>query len=281
MFKRFVKLWQGFCKFILSEKKWCWPRQSDVLILDSTRPGAVLMEYLEPWSPEVLYMRGEQFNIPVLLSSFFKPESIINAYTNSYIEKVCPRLVVTFMDTYVNFFTLSKKNPGVKTLFVQNGLRGYYYSIFEKFESLDSEITSKFFVDYMLVFGLDIGKEYSRCIGGDMVVMGSVKNNLARKEKLPQRDVIAFVSQWRQTDEVEIDGEYYTFKEFWVEPDRIVVQCLMQYAKARNKRLMIIPNRLKNPSEDLVRREEDYYRELLGSEPEILPIGTLSCLSGC
>ena len=139
MLKRLIGFWRGFLKIIFSEKKWFWPRQSEVLILDGIQ-SVVFEEYLKPWNPEVLYMRGEQFNIPVFLSSFFKPESSffkpesrIHAYTNSYIEKVRPRLIVTFIDNYVNFYAISKKYPDIKTLFVQNGTRGYYHSVFEAY----------------------------------------------------------------------------------------------------------------------------------------------------
>ena len=123
MFKRLIKLCKSFNKLVLAEKKWCWPRQSDVLILDATEPGAVLAEYLEPWNPQVLHMRGEQFYIPVLLASFLRRGSRVNAYTDCFIEKVSPRLLVTFMDHYVHFYTLSKKHPEVKTLFIQNGMK--------------------------------------------------------------------------------------------------------------------------------------------------------------
>jgi hypothetical protein len=60
MFKRLIRLWQGIYKVILSEKKWCWPRQSKVLVLDATQPG-VFEDYLKPWNPEVLHIRGEVF----------------------------------------------------------------------------------------------------------------------------------------------------------------------------------------------------------------------------
>ena len=60
-----------------------------MLIFDATQQG-VLMEYLKQWSPEVLYLRGEQFNIPVLLASFFRRGSRMNAYADCFIETVCP-----------------------------------------------------------------------------------------------------------------------------------------------------------------------------------------------
>jgi surface carbohydrate biosynthesis protein len=62
------------------------------------------------------------------------------------------------MDNYVNFYTISKKYPGVKTLFVQNGMRAYQSDVFDILTTLDSETTKNLFVDYMMVFGTGIGK---------------------------------------------------------------------------------------------------------------------------
>tara|TARA_Y100001960_G_scaffold188289_1_gene197437 strand:- start:115 stop:1332 length:1218 start_codon:yes stop_codon:yes gene_type:complete len=278
MLKRLIGFWRGFFKVIFSKKKWCWPRRSEVLILDGIRPY-VFKEYLKPWNPEVLYIRGEQFNIPVFISSFFKPESSffkpesrINAYMNSYIEKVRPRLIVTFTDNYLKFYAISKKYPDITTLFVQNGLRGYYFSVFEVFNELDSKTTCDFFVDYMLVFGSHIGEKYSECIAGETVIMGSMKNNMVRKEESPQKGVIALVSQYRKDDGFYMKDVFVPFKEFWTKPDSLVVQCLQEYAKNNNKRLMIIPAGLRNPSIDLIEEEKDYYKELMGEEPEFFKL---------
>ena len=62
MFTRVRQLWSIVHYGIRAKKAWSWPRKSDVLIFDATNQ-TVLMEYLHPWSPEVLHVRGEQINI--------------------------------------------------------------------------------------------------------------------------------------------------------------------------------------------------------------------------
>jgi surface carbohydrate biosynthesis protein len=267
MFKGFIRLWKSFCKFALSEKKWCWPRQSEVLIYDAAQQE-VLNEYLNQWSPEVLHLRGEQYNMPVLLTSFFKRGSRVDAYVDCFMEKVRPRLIITIMDFSLEFYTISKRHPKIKTLAIQIGLRGYYYSVFETFDDLDSEVTNNFFVDYMMMFGSGVGKKYSQCIAGDTVIMGAIKNNMVPKEKSTRRGVISFVSQWRQSSGVKLGETYYSFEDFWTKPDGLVIQCLINYAKIKNRQLMIIP--CKYTSNDLRKKEEAYFRELMGSEPEFL-----------
>ena len=118
----------------------------------------------------------------------------------------------------------------------------------------------------MLVFGSEIGKKYSQYIAGDTVTMGSIKNNMVRKEKLARSGVIAFVSQWRQLSGANLGGTYYSFEEYWAKPDGLVIQCLMHYAKLKNKQLKIIPSQW--ASNDLRDKEEAYFRGLMGCEPE-------------
>ncbi len=272
MLKRIKKIWSSFCRVILSEKKWCWPRQSEVLIFDASRQ-VVLKEFLKGCSPEVLHLRGEQFNVPVLLASFFKRGSRADAYVDCFIEKVSPRLIVTYIDNNISFYTISKRHPGVKTLFIQNGSRGYYCDVFESLNKAEQSFLQKLKVDYMLVFGSEIGKKYSRYVAGDTVLIGSIVNNGARKEKSPRLGVIAFVSQWRQSSGINLGGTFYSFDNFWRKPDDLIIQCLINYARLKNKQLVIILGQ--RASDDLRSNEEAYFRKLMGSEPEFLcPLGS-------
>ncbi len=266
MFKRIKKNWRSFCRVILSEKKWCWPRQSEVLIFDAVQQD-VLKECLKRWSPEVLHLRGEQYNMPVLLASFFKRGSRVDAYADCFIEKVCPRLIVTLIDNNLNFYTISKRHPKIKTLFIQNGYRGYYSDVFELLDKAEQSFLRKLKVDYMLVFGSEIGKKYSRYIAGDTVLMGSIKNNMVRKEKLARSGVIAFVSQWLPGD-VCMGGVFIAEEGFYGKTDRPIIQCLVRYAEENNKRVMIISRHSKD--DDLRVAEKAYFKDLMGSEPEYL-----------
>ena len=122
VFKGINRLWRGILYFIRAKKIWSLPRQSDALIYDAVLKEH-LLEYLNPWHPEVLHLRGEQINMRVLFSSLFRSGAGLDSYVDCFIEKVQPRLVVTFIDNSVHFYTISKKYPEVKTLFIQNGLR--------------------------------------------------------------------------------------------------------------------------------------------------------------
>jgi len=256
------KLLRFISYFLRAEKCWYWPRLSDVLIYDACNQD-VLLEYLHPWKPEVLHVRGEQINMLVLFASLIRGGKRSNAYVDCFIERVCPRLIVTFIDNSLSFLTISQRHPEVKTLFVQNGLRGYYADIFETLEKMDAGSCSKLTIDYMLLFGPVIGAEYARYITGNVVPMGSIKNNRVPRTQPLHRGVIAFVSQWHK-DGFYMGGIFCTHEAYFGQVDRPIIQCLAHYAKNKNKRLAIIPRNTKRC--DLRAQEEAYFRELLGDE---------------
>lgn len=256
------RLWKFISYFLCAQKCWRWPKQSNVLIYDACNQD-LLEKYLHPWKPEVLHVRGESFNLPVFFASLFKGGREPNAYVDCFIKRVQPLLIVTFIDNSLRFLALRQRHPEIKTLFIQNGLRGYYCDIFELLDKMDVSHRNMLKVDYMLVFGSVIGAEYARYVTGTVVPIGSIKNNLIPKTQSLQRDVIAFASQWH------IDGFYmgdifYTQKKFFVQVERPIVKCLSSYAKNKNKRLVIIPRN--NRYSDLRAQEEAYFHHLLGEE---------------
>jgi surface carbohydrate biosynthesis protein len=264
MIVRMKKLWLIFKYFIFSKKIWSWPRKSEVLIFDGTNKD-ILLEFLGPWHPEVLYVRGEQTNMMVLLKSLFGGGKGVDHYIDCFIEKVQPRLVVTFIDNHSLFYYISERHQDVKTLFIQNGLRGAQF-----FEGLASRISlgDSLQVDYMMTFGSCVGAEYAKYIQGFVVPIGSIKNNLMCKAQTQQKGVLAFVSQWHHSG-FFMGDTFYSQEEFYKQTDRLIVQCMVRYAEKNNKRLMIIPRHLKDS--DLHEMEEAYFGSLMmGNKPEFL-----------
>jgi len=259
---RTKKLWRYFSYFIRAKYSWRWPRPSDVLIFDACNQD-VILEYLHPWRPEVLHVRGEQINMLVFLASIFRGGRKLNSYIDCFIERARPRLIVTFIDNNLNFFAIRQRHPKVKTLLIQNGWRAYCGDILEAIEEMDAELRSKLAVDYMLFFGSALGARYTRHIAGTSFPMGSIKNNLVPRTQPLQQGLIAFASQWHK-DGFYKGNIFYTQEEFFGQTDRPIIQCLGNYAEKKNKQLVIIPRNGKH--DNLRAQEEDYFRRLLGKE---------------
>lgn len=212
------------------------------------------------WSIEVLPVRGESINIPVVLASLFASGSKSDAYFDVYIRKVKPKLLLTFIDNTLSFYRLSQRHPSLKTMFVQNGLRGYHVDVFEQLDARP-ELAEKLAVDYMLCFGRAIGSHYQRYVSGAVVAMGSMRNNRQDRQVSVVQGSIAFVSQWH-LEGVEIAGRTYSLDEFTGAVDRCLVGFLREYARRHGKQLRIIPRtQAATPYRE---KESQYFSEILG-----------------
>jgi surface carbohydrate biosynthesis protein len=273
MLKYYFKLINFLRLFVALKIIWRQPRQSDVLIFDACGQE-YLLKYLSPWQPEVLHVRREQINIFVFIASLFRRGKRSDAYVDCYIQRVKPRLIVTFIDNNKSFYNLSRRHPKLKTLFIQNGLRSYYADVFEPLDKLDLNERNEYHVDYMMTLGSVIGTEYTRYITGSNVPIGSFKSNSLTKQQPKQSDTLSFVSQWYEGG-FYLGHTFYSHEDYSKQVDQLVIESLAQYAKNNNKRFFIIPRY--GQSENLRCREELYFQDILGDEVEFLePNGMLS-----
>jgi len=259
------RLWRITAYFLFAkEKTWLWPRQSKVLIFDAAGED-VLREYLQPWDPEVLHVRGEKICMPVLFACLFKSGRKTDAYIDAFIERVRPQLIVTYIDNNPGFYLLAQRHSGVRTLSIQNGIKSYYFDIFESWDirktSCDCGSVTK-----MMTFGSRIGWEYKKYIHGDVVPMGSLKNNLYPRKKIKTAGTIAFVSQYRETKGLQMGERFVSHEEYFQQADRIVLEFLGKYAKERGKLLVIVPYSNQLINGQMFKREQAYYSQWLGQD---------------
>lgn len=251
--------------FVTPPKQWMLPKKSEVLIYDAC--GAeILTPYLVNYSVEILYLRRESINVPCLLLSIFELEfwrgRLVRAYADAYIRAVSPSIVLTFIDNTASFYEVSQRHPRVKTIFVQNGTRSEMGDIFGTLIP-----SAKHHVDYMLVHGAAIGKHYQKYISGEVLAVGSIKNNKTLKHASSGTGTVLFISQfmprpinnepiWR-----EPDGSAIYWDEFYAVEER-VVRLLMEWCTQHGKLLQICARGDKERGP-----EYEFYSDLLGLGP--------------
>lgn len=175
---------------------------------------------------------------------------------------VRPRLIVTFIDNSHQFYSIAARHPGVRTLFVQNGYRGYYGDVFENL-SVAGPRTQAYAVDYMLTFGSRIGIEYKKQIRGEAMAMGSAKNNLFPRTVPKRAGTIAFISQYRDMAGMMLGEKFYTQQAFFEQADRIVLGFLLQYASQSDRELFIVPCS-GHYKDGTLQKEQAYFNGLFG-----------------
>ncbi len=197
MFNRLKsKLSQFYDIFIKPPKNWRKPKKSEIVIYDAS--GMENLEpYLAAYSVEVISLRSESVNMPCLFRAILKLNfwngKPIESYTDAFIEFASPKVVITYIDNNPAFYTISNRFPYLKTVFLQNGVRGGKGDVFNYLKQSD-----KYHVDYMLVFAASFGKAYKKYITGEVKVIGSFKNNHIKMGAEESDGSILFLSQYRK-----------------------------------------------------------------------------------
>jgi surface carbohydrate biosynthesis protein len=169
------------------------PRHKPVLLYFVT--GAdVIAPYFSPDEFQVLDLREREVNLWVAVRCLFDRNLSAQNYALIYIEIVQPKLVITFIDNFPAFFQLKSRFPEIQTVVIQNGIRSERGDLFGA--SIASLKLEGNHVDQMFVFGSAVGAMYRKYISGEIVPIGSFKNNLAPITKSNKRTV-AYISTYR------------------------------------------------------------------------------------
>ena len=150
---------------------------------------------------------------------------------------LCPKLAITFADNYEPFYRISEVFPNIQTAFFQYGWRG---NIGDFFKNLQLGIEYK--VDYMFVFGRSSGNLYSKFLKGDIIPIGSFKNN---QFKILETDhgqkVIGFISQWRRppSSRIILEDKGVTYKDFYL-AEEILLPRLKEWCFSHGYSLRIL-----------------------------------------
>ena len=182
--------------FVAAPKQWDRPKPSEILLYDLTGLD-VLAPYFSKFKIALLSTEGEFVNVPCLLRAAstlrFWKGAMFSTYVQMYLAAVEPKVILTFIDNSIAFYRISKQFPKSKTIFIQNGTRAQYKDVFDQLALLPHA----YHVDYLCVHNHDIGKEYLKYLTGEVVLLGSLKNNAFSEVVCVQPLVVVFISQWR------------------------------------------------------------------------------------
>jgi surface carbohydrate biosynthesis protein len=259
--KAVTKIETFYRVYIKPKKIWKKPPRAEIMIYD--QDGAEALEiYTQFYRVAIMAIRGESINVPCVLRAAlnfrFWSGDALKTYMDSYIALVKPKVIITFIDNDVRFYEISKRFSDIKTIFVQNGRRTELGDVFGAISK-----NEKYFVDYMLVFGNAIGREFLRYVSGEVIPIGSLKNNSVSRTEQFYRDTVLFVSTWepepggskpllRKKDGVSISwNDYFS-------PEEPILEFLDDWCISRDKTLIICGR-----SFDFANDEREFFRKYI------------------
>ncbi len=234
------------------------PRRANVLLYFVTG-SEVIKPYFAKNEFEVLDLREKEVNISIALLCLLDRDLSAQNYAVRYINVVKPKLILTFIDNFPPFFRLKKQFPNIRTILIQNGIRSEHGDLFGALPK-NSELKDNH-VDHMFVFGKAVGEAYGKFISGEVVPIGSFKNNLSPR-KNSKSQTIAYISTYRpEISEKFIvpdsaPGNPVSYQAITARRER-TISFIAEYCKQHNRQFVIIG---KSENFDAEKR---YYQNLL------------------
>ena len=240
------------------KSKWVFlpPKKSNIIIFDQTW-SMLFLNFFKKNELHILHTRGEKVNIYIILICLMRGFFSSEDYYKQYIEKVNPKIIVTFIDNS-HFFWKLHGLTNIKTAFVQNGMRSHFRDIWA-----NKKLTLKknnYQVNSMFVFNSDYGKKYSSYIKGKVIPIGSFKSNMIKINNRKKKKEICFISTYRNMDDSQIASNDITWG-YYNKNHIYFMNWLISYCKKNNLKINILG---KNVGTDKF-HEEQYYKNIFSN----------------
>ncbi len=240
---------------IFADYSFKYPKKNKIVLWDDN-----LKEFLEAYVNKknftILYSRGENYNILILLKTFLKKGIFFSGedYFNTFLLHVKPKILITFTDNYHIFYRIGNFNK-IKKIFIQNGYRTETQEdIFFKKNDLKTKKNLK--VNYMLTFNDKVGEKYSEFVEGKYQTIGSFRSNRFKIKKKKKIDIL-FISHWRQHLDYMVTPTLPFEK--WLSIHSKVVKNVYDFAKSENLHLTVY-----GKYND--QREKIFFQNILGNK---------------
>jgi len=228
---------------------WLPPKQRPVVLIHADGFNT-LTKFVD--ASDVAILDPERINFFVVLKMLLSFQFSHAQYRAKFINTVQPKVVITFIDNDVTFYSLKRVIHGPRFVSVQNGLRHNYSfnsqgGLLDQLEEVSKHVSLT--CDYICVFGLASAKLFSTYINSKTLITGSIQNNF-REIGAPSAmtsDVV-FVSQLQaftlegSTVKVYFGNQGITISEFF-EVERQIVRALASYCEQKGLRLVICGKR--------------------------------------
>ena len=241
---------------IFADYSFKYPKKNKIVLWDDN-----LKEFLEPYVSKknftILYSRGKNYNILILLKTLFTKRIFFRGidYFNTFLSYVEPKILITFTDNYDIFYRIGNfKN--IKKIFIQNAYRTETKEDIFFYKKKLKEEKKNLKVDYMLTFNEKVGQKYIEFIRGKNKVIGSFRSNRFKILKKKKIDIL-FISHWRAHLDYMVTPTF-SFKK-WLSLHSSIVKNVHSFAKSENLNLVIY-GKYKDE------REKNFFKNILGPE---------------
>ncbi len=195
--------------YLFFKKKWVFKQinKTQFLIIGNDNSDLII-KLLSEKNVEITCFKIINLNIIFQLLLHGKKINKLNYFIKS-IELVKPNIILTMLDNDTDFYRLKKYFPNKKFISIQNGYRTESKKTFliKKGERLSC--------DLIFCWGKQNVNYYKSMIQSKVVPTGSIKNNLISKKNFKKKEIITYISEYRNYDENKKVNFYNEGEVLW------------------------------------------------------------------
>ena len=242
LIKKIINLYNQFYKI---KFRFDLPIKKKILLFDEAHSWAVREIIKKKFN--ILKVREEKeiyFWILIKQIIFFDFKFI--TYCKNYIKFVSPKVLITFVDTNINFYELKDSFKNIHFISIQNGVR-----LPDWFKSKRVQISKNLKCDHFFVFNKYMKKEYAKYINSKFHILGNFQNNIVKVSRTKNYNNFLLISEFK------INNKYFDInfhKKFLI--------LINLYMSRTNKKIHILLNS-KTPLRQ--KKEINFYKFFFGS----------------
>ena len=171
MFRKIINLCNQFLKikFLFN-----LPEKEKILLYDDTNSW-VLKKITEEKFNILKTRNQKEIYFWILIRQLITFDFKFMSYCKNYIKFTSPKIVITFIDTNINFYRLKNSFPNKNFISIQNGTRTPDW-----FESQAMKESKNLNCDHIFVFNKYLKLKYSNYINSKFHIFGNFKNNMVK-----------------------------------------------------------------------------------------------------
>ena len=222
------------------------PKKNKLLLFDESH-SSILKKIIKK-NFNILNVRNKKIYFWILLKQIIFFDFSFLTYCKNYIRFISPKIVITFIDTNIQFYELKNSFHNINFISVQNGSR-WDKNTMPIFYNKNIK-SKKLKCDHVFVYSNFYIKEYQGIIDSKFHVLGNFKNNIFKIHRTKIKNDFLLISSF-----IEGDLQYDKF-------ERKLFNYINLYLKNFNKKIYILP---RNKNYSKLNVEIDYYKNFFKS----------------
>ena len=222
-------------------------KKSEILLYD-IEVASFYLEIFKKNSYESLDVRLKKIYVYSVIRALFtklknKDLTLKQCYILEQIKVVNPKILISFTNVDIFFWTLKKYFPKKKFLIFQTGaINGHTPNPFSSFKERYNE---KFNIDYIFTWGKNMFKKYKECLNCKLFDSGSLLNNVILNKKINKKKskYIIFISQYKKSSVLlrTENNEIVSQKSAFHEQRKHLLNIIVEFCKKKKLKLKIFP----------------------------------------